>query len=313
MQIYTSLEELNISDKTSVALGNFDGLHVGHRQIMEDALRAADEKGLKSLCFTFSNHPFNFILRRSDDDPDAVKLICTEEEKISLVEDMGFDILVNIPFDETIMKMRAHAFFTDIVAGKLNAGCISVGFNYTYGARAEGKPEDLIEECLTAGIDANIHEAVRIKGEIVSSTLIRKMISEGNMEMTAEYLGRPYTFSGTVSHGRHLGSSKGFPTINFPAPARQMLPPNGVYFSRTTVGGREYFSVSNIGMKPTVGSEIKTIETNIFDFDSDIYGADVEVIFDHFSRAEVNFPNKEALFGQIARDCQNAREYYGLD
>ncbi len=313
MQIYTSLEELNITEKTSVALGNFDGLHAGHREIMEDALRSAEEKGLRSLCFTFSNHPFNFILRRADDDPDAVKLICTEEEKIELVREMGFDILVNIPFDEHIMKMRAHDFFKGIVIDKLNAGCVSVGFNYTYGARAEGKPENLIDECLEAGIDANIHEAVRINGEIVSSTLIRKMISEGNMELTAEYLGRPYTFTGTVSHGRHLGSSKGFPTINFPAPARQMLPPNGVYFSRTILDGREYKSVSNIGMKPTVGSEIKTIETNIFDFDSNIYGKDVVVIFDHFSRPEVNFPNKEALFEQIARDCKNAREYYGLD
>ena len=312
MQIFTSLEEINISEKTSVALGNFDGLHVGHRQIMENALRSAKEKDLRSLCFTFSNHPFNFILRRADDDPDAVKLICTEEEKISLVKEMGFDYLVNIPFDETIMTMRAHDFFRSIIIEKLNAGCISVGFNYTYGARAEGKPEMLIDECLDAGIDANVHEPVRVRGEIVSSTLIRKMISEGNMELTAEYLGRPYAFTGTVSHGRHLGSSKGFPTVNFPAPDRQMLPPNGVYFSRTTVGGREYFSVSNIGMKPTVGSEIKTIETNIFDFDSNIYGANVEVIFDHFSRPEVIFPNKEALFEQIAVDCANAKEYYGL-
>ena len=102
MEIYTSLDQINISEKTSVALGNFDGLHEGHRVIMEDAIRSAKEQGLRSLCFTFSNHPFNFILQRSDDDPDAVKLICTEEEKIELVRGMGFDILVNVPFDETI-------------------------------------------------------------------------------------------------------------------------------------------------------------------------------------------------------------------
>ena len=147
MIIYNSLDELNIAEKTSVALGNFDGLHVGHRVIMEDAIRSAKDKGMLSLCFTFSNHPFNFILRRSDDDPDAVKLICTEEEKTELVRDMGFDILVNVPFDENIMKMRAHAFFEDIIIGKLNAGCVSVGFNYTYGARAEGKPAMLADEC----------------------------------------------------------------------------------------------------------------------------------------------------------------------
>lgn len=312
MQIYTSLNDLNLETRTSVALGNFDGLHIGHRLIMEDAIREAGETGLKSLCFTFSNHPFNFILQRSDDDPDAVKLICTEEEKIELVRNMGFDILVNIPFDETIMKMRAHAFFEDIVVNKLNAGYISVGFNYTYGARAEGKADSLVRECEEAGVGVTIHDAVTVDGTVVSSTLIRQMISAGDMERTAVYLGRPYAFSGVVSHGRQLGSSKGFPTINIPAPDRQMLPPNGVYFSRIMIDGTVYSSVSNIGMKPTVGSDRKTIETNIFNFDRDVYGEPVEVYFDRFSRPERTFPDKEALFAQIAQDCANAREFYGL-
>lgn len=320
MEIYTSLEQLNLTDKTSVALGNFDGLHVGHRVIMEDAIRSARESGLKSLCFTFSNHPFNFILQRSDDDPDAVKLICTEEEKIDLVRGMGFDILVNIPFDEIIMKMRAHAFFEDIIIGRLNAGCVSVGFNYTYGARAEGRPEDLVRECSEAGIGVNIHEAVTVGGRVVSSTLIREMISTGNMERTALYLGRPYAFSGTVAHGKNLGAKNGFPTVNIPAPERQMLPPSGVYFSRTILNGNEYKSVSNIGVNPTVNQEIdhaelkvkarKTIETFIFDFDDDIYGDDVTVYFDHFSRGERKFRSKEELFEQISRDCEQARAYH---
>lgn len=320
MEIYNSLEQLKIDSSTSVALGNFDGLHIGHREIMQDAIRSAQEKGMKSLCFTFSNHPFNFILRRSDDDPDAVKLICTEEEKIELVRGMGFDILVNVPFDETIMKMRAHAFFTDIVLDKLNAGCVSVGFNYSYGARAEGKPEDLVRECGEAGIDVNIHDAVISSGEVVSSTLIREMISKGDMEKTAEFLGRPYSFTGTVNHGKHIGSSHGFPTINIPAPARQMLPPNGVYFSRIIVEGAEYGSISNIGVNPTVNRKPdpesrtanggKVIETYIFDFNSDVYGDDVTVYFDHFSRGERKFPSREELFAQIAIDCDKAKDYH---
>ena len=320
MQIYNSLEELNLTDKTAVALGNFDGLHVGHRAIMADAITAAKEQGLKSLCFTFSNHPFNYILQRTEDDPDAVKLICTEEEKVELVSDMGFDILVNIPFDDTVMKMRAHAFFNDIILDKLNAGFISVGFNYTYGARAEGKPEDLIRECSEAGVGVNIHEAVTVGGRVVSSTLIREMISTGNMERTAMYLGRPYAFSGTVKHGRHIGTSGGFPTINIPAPARQMLPPNGVYFSRIVINGIEYKSISNIGVNPTVSQDNdqaelitkpqKTIETFIFDFDRDVYGDDVTVYFDHFSRVERKFRSREELFDQISRDCDQARAFH---
>ena len=330
MIIYNSLEELNITEKTSVALGNFDGLHVGHRVIMEDAIRSAEETGLRSLCFTFSNHPFNFILCRSDDDPDAVKLICTEDEKVELIRGMGFDILVNVPFDETVMKMRSHAFFEDIIIGKLNAGCVSVGFNYTYGARAEGKPADLVRECAEAGIGVNIHDAVTVGGRVVSSTLIREMISTGNMERTAMYLGRPYSFSGTVGHGKRLGSRNGFPTINIPAPARQMLPPSGVYFSRIIVGGNEYCSISNIGVNPTVNKETsaagetglnnkpatdqnrmqKTIETYIFDFDREVYNEEVTVYFDHFSRGERKFRSKEELFDQISRDCDQARAYH---
>ena len=320
MEIYTSLDQINISEKTSVALGNFDGLHDGHRVIMEDAIRSAKEQGLRSLCFTFSNHPFNFILQRSDDDPDAVKLICTEEEKIELVRGMGFDILVNVPFDETIMKMRAHAFFEDIIIGVLNAGCVSVGFNYTYGARAEGKPGDLVRECEAAGIGVNIHEAVTVGGRVVSSTLIREMISTGNMERTAMYLGRPYSFSGKVRHGRHLGSKNGFPTVNIPAPDRQMLPPSGVYFSRIVICGIEYKSISNIGVNPTVNQDDdhaeltskphKTIETFIFDFDKDIYGDEITVYFDHFSRGERKFRSREELFEQISRDCDQARAFH---
>ena len=320
MVIYTSLDQINISEKTSVALGNFDGLHEGHRVIMEDAIRSAKEQGLRSLCFTFSNHPFNFILQRSDDDPDAVKLICTEEEKIELVRGMGFDILVNVPFDETIMKMRAHAFFEDIIIGVLNAGCVSVGFNYTYGARAEGKPGDLVRECEAAGIGVNIHEAVTVGGRVVSSTLIREMISTGNMERTAMYLGRPYSFSGKVRHGRHLGSKNGFPTVNIPAPDRQMLPPSGVYFSRIVICGIEYKSISNIGVNPTVNQDDdhaeltskphKTIETFIFDFDKDIYGDEITVYFDHFSRGERKFRSREELFEQISRDCDQARAFH---
>ncbi len=311
MQVITSLENLKITSKTSVALGNFDGIHIGHREIMSNALETAAAEGYKSLCFTFSNHPFNFILRREESDPDAVKLICTEEEKVELIEAMGFDILVNVPFDEHIMKMRARKFFDDIIVGSLNAAHVSVGFNYTYGARAEGKPDLLIKQCGEAGISVSIRDAVMLDGNVVSSTLIREMISTGNMEMTARLLGRPYSFAGTVSHGKKLGSRMGIPTINIPAPDRQMLPPNGVYFSRIDIGGRQFSSVSNIGINPTVNDDPgrKTIETNIFDYDDDAYGSDVTVYFDHFSRGERKFRDKEELFAQIARDCENARNY----
>ena len=221
---------------------------------------------------------------------------------------------LDVPFDEHIMKMRAHDFFEDIVRNKLNAGHVSVGFNYTYGARAEGKPEMLKEECDKAGISISVHDAVTVEGHVVSSTLIREMIATGNMELTAKFLGRPYSFSGTVSHGKRLGSKMGIPTINIPAPDRQMLPPNGVYFSRIDIAGTTYDSVSNLGFNPTVneGIAVRKIETNIFGYESPeggAYGKNVTVYFDHFSRGERKFRDKEELFALIARDCANALEY----
>lgn len=313
MQLINSLDELHIKDRTAVALGNFDGVHIGHRKIMENALGSAKDKDLKALCFTFSNHPFNFILGRDEDDPAAIKLICSEEDKISLIESMGFDILVNVPFDERVMKMRAHDFFSDVLLDRLNAGCISVGFNYSYGARAEGKPEMLMEECAEHGIGCRIQEAVRIDGKVVSSTLIREMISAGDMESARKYLGRPLMFSGRVGHGNRIGSANGCPTANIIPAADRMLPPYGVYFTHTAVDGKVYDSVSNLGVRPTIdpGSRVRSIETNLFDFDGDLYNKDIVVTFERFSRGEKEFASREELFAQIAEDCRNALEYHG--
>ena len=311
MKIINTLDQMNTEGKTSVALGNFDGIHIGHLEIFRAALDAAKEQSLKSLCFTFSNHPFNFILRRNDRDPDAVKLICTEEEKIALIESMGFDILVNIPFDEQIMKMRAHDFFENIIVNKLNAGFVSVGFNYTYGARAEGRAEMLVRECEDAGIEISVHDAVMLDGRVVSSTLIREMISSGDMESVRRYLGRPLSFCGRVEHGNRIGSANGIPTANIAVPPERMLPPNGVYFSHIRIDDKVYESVSNLGTKPTIeDGSIKSIETNVFDFNGQLYGKDVEVILDHFSRAEVKFSSREELFAQIRSDCESAAEYH---
>ena len=313
MQIINTLDQLNIEDKTSVALGNFDGIHIGHREIMLNALETARKKGLKSLCFTFSNHPFNFILRRDESDPAAIKLICTEEEKIALIAEMGFDILVNVPFDEHVMKMRAHDFFEDIVKGSLNAGHVSVGFNYSYGARAEGKPEMLRDECRKSGISISIHDAVKVGGQVVSSTLIREKIAEGDLEAVTDYLGRPLSFKGVVEHGNSLGHQKGFPTANIRPGNALALPPYGVYFCRAEVDGEEYNSVCNIGVKPTIEKDNPVlIETYLFDFEGSLYGKSVTIYLDHFSRDEKTFDSKEKLFEQIERDCQNAKEYYSL-
>lgn len=274
---------------------------------MQDAINVAKEKGLKSLCFTFSNHPFNFIMNRNEDDPDALKLICSEEYKIKLIEDLGFDILVNVPFDEHMMKMPAQDFFEKIIVNSLNADTVSVGFNYTYGARAVGKADTLYNAGTKAGIDVHVHDAVKVFHEVVSSTLIRNTLSVGNMELVAMYLERAYSFKGVVRYGMKIGKVNGYPTMNIDAPKNILLPPSGVYFSHITIDDIEYKSITNIGTNPTIGNSNEiSIETHVFDYNDDAYGKKVIINLDHYHRPEKKFDNKDELYRQIALDCEAA-------
>lgn len=304
MHIFTSLENINISDKTAVALGNFDGIHIGHKVILDDAIASSKSRGLKSLCYTFSNHPFNYIMGRDDCDPDALKLICSEKDKISILESMGFDYLVNVPFDEITMKMRANTFFNDVIIGSLNAQLIAVGFNYSYGVRAEGKAVDLVREGRNNGIEVHVHDAVKLHDTVVSSTLIRETIAVGNMDLAGEYLGRPYSFSGIVEHGKAVGKNLGFPTINIVPDCNRAMPPYGVYSGVSIIDGSRYRSIINIGLQPTfAGSTIK-IESHLFDYAADAYGKTAIIELDKFIRPEMKFGNADDLRHQIEKDCE---------
>lgn len=304
MQVFTSIDDIRIEERTAVALGNFDGIHVGHTEILKDALKAAADKGIKSLCYTFSNHPFNFIMHREATDPEALKLICSEEDKVSILEAMGFDYLVNVPFDEVTMKMRAHEFFEGILVDKLNVAIVSVGFNYTYGTRAEGRAEDLVRDGGTRGIEVHVHDAVKCGDEVVSSTLIRETIAAGEMAKAEELLGRPYSFRGVVEHGKSVGRQKGFPTINIVPAADRTLPPRGVYAAITSVDGVEYKSIVNIGTQPTFDGNTTKIESHLFDYDGDAYDKNIIVSLKKFIRPEMKFASSEELYEQIKKDCE---------
>ena len=304
MQIFTSIEDIRIEGKTAVALGNFDGIHIGHTEILKYALESAKSKGLKSLCYTFSNHPFNFIMHREATDPEAIKLICSEEDKIAMLEEMGFDYLVNVPFDEVTMKMHAHEFFEGILVDKLKAAVVSVGFNYTYGTRAEGKAADLIKDGAKNGIEVHVHDAVMCGDEVVSSTLIRETIAAGEMAKAEELLGRSYSFSGVVEHGKSVGRQKGFPTVNIiPAPDRA-LPPKGVYAAITSIEGIDYKSIVNIGNQPTFDGTTTKIESHLFDYRGDAYDKNIIVKLKKFIRPEMKFASSDELYIQIKKDCE---------
>lgn len=235
MQIYEKHDDIRIERASVVALGNFDGVHIGHRVILEDAIRIAKETGALAVCYTFSNHPVNFFRRRAGRENECIKLICTEEEKLKLLADLGFDVVINVPFDEETMSMRAETFVRDILAGSCHASCVCCGFNYTFGAKAEGNVEVLEALAAELSMRVSVHGAVEIGGVIASSTEIRRLIAIGDMERVNLFLGREYTIHGRVCHGAKLGTEIGFPTMNFDAPTYMALPPNGVYFTRALI------------------------------------------------------------------------------
>lgn len=310
MQTFSKHEDILIGGNSVVALGNFDGIHIGHRKILEDAVRIAKERGCFAVCYTFSNHPDNFFLKRAGKEDKCIKLICTEEDKLEMLEKLGFDYVANIPFDEETMSMRAKSFIHDILKDKLKATCVCCGFNYSFGVRAEGNTGLLRDECSSLGIDVNIHNAVMIGDTVVSSTEIRGQISRGEMDLCKIFLGRAYALKGKISHGERLGTKIGFPTMNFDAPTTMALPPNGVYFTRAIIDGIPYPAITNIGIKPTVGGKYKTIETNVFEYNQDTYGKEVTVEFLKFCRPEVRFSSVGELRKTIAENVQSAIDYH---
>lgn len=240
----------------------------------------------------------------------AVRFICTEEEKLELLEAMGIDIVCNVPFDEKVMSTAPTDFIRDVLKGSFNAAGVSCGFNYRFGLRASGDVELLRKAGGELGMEIYAHEPVTVDGKVVSSTAIRGLIDSGNMELCARYLGRPYALSGKVIGGRRIGRSIGFPTANLLAGDVMQLPPNGVYVSRTVVLGKVYDSVTNIGVKPTIGDSVKTVETHLLDFAGDLYGKNIKVQLLHWSRPERKFADVDELMRQISCDRDFARSYH---
>ena len=307
MLVFNSLDEIRDTEDCCVALGNFDGVHKGHQQLIGKAVRAAKRHGLKSAVFTFSNHPKSML-----GDGREVKNIIYQEEKTALIEKLGVDYLFNIEFTREIQTMTPEAFIGELLAGRLRAKEIFCGFNYRFGYKAAGNVRLLREEGKKHGLRVNVIEPVIIDGEVVSSTLIRGLIRSGDVDECARFLGRNYDIGGEVVVGNRLGKKLGFPTSNIMIDESMVTPPNGVYITYCIYNGIKYPSVTNVGVKPTVGVYKKNMETHIFNFDRELYGKYIKIEFLKMTRDEVKFDNVEELSAQIARDCEEAKAYHGL-
>ena len=305
MKVFNSLDEINNIEPTVVALGNFDGVHRGHQEIINRSIKEAEAAGLKNAVFTFSNHTSNVITGAK-----PVKKLLYAEEKIRILEEMGVEYLFNIPFTIEILQMSPVDFIDKILVKKFNIREAYCGFNYTFGHKGAGTAEVLMHEGLKRGFGIHVQEPFEIDGVVVSSTYIRGLIEEGRMEEAAKFMGRMYSISGTIVEGNKDGRKFGFPTCNTSIDNTMITPPNGVYITTCTIDGVKHPSVTNVGVKPTIGAYEKNIETHVFDFNEDVYGHDIKVDFIRHTRCEQKFDGIDALKKQIQADCIEAKVYH---
>lgn len=289
---------------TCVTIGKFDGVHVGHRLLLGRLAQEKQKNGGKSVVFTFSFHPGMFF-------DGGLKLIYTEEEKKAVLAGCGVDVLVAYPFTGETSAMEAEDFIKDILAGQLNAKFIAVGEDNRFGHNRRGDAGMLARHAEDFGYGLAVCERVRYAGEAVSSTRIREQIEVGNMEEAAAMLGANYHVAGTVMHGRGLGRTLGFPTLNLVPPEEKLLPPNGVYMTKTILPDGVFCGVTNVGVRPTFGEGNRAwVETCLLDYAGDCYGKHVRTEFLHFSRGERKFADAEQLRRQVAKDKENCRAYF---
>lgn len=305
MQVFSKIIDLtSLSSNIVIALGTFDGVHVGHQSIIRRAIELA--KGLHgiSMVFTFSNHPNSIVA------PERVPLqIGDEFSKKHLLDELGVDVLVNIPFTKRFAKISPEEFLItlrDNYAPKY----LVAGPNYTFGHRGKGNVKMLLREGKNYGFEAEIHSGVYLDGRMVSSTQIRKLLAAGELDLANEYLGRPFTFSGRVIHGDKRGRKLGFPTANLAINDTRAMLPNGVYAVQAVLHDGRYHGVANIGTNPTFDGCNRRLETNILDFSENIYDAVLQVQFLHKLRDEQKFSSAENLVKQMHLDIKNAEKYF---
>lgn len=302
MEIIANTTDICLRIETAAAIGKFDGIHIGHRRLLEEIL-SRKKDGLAACVFTFDPPPAYFF--GSSDG----KELTTRQEKRLLFERMGVDILIEFPLNRETAATPPESFARDILAGQMKARFVAAGTDLSFGARGAGNAELLQKMSAELGFEFRTIDKVRLDGEEVSSTMVRDKVEQGEMEAVCKLLGMPYLIAGEVVNGNHIGRRLGFPTINILPGKDKLLPPNGVYFSRVCVGGKSYRGITNVGYKPTVAEEkVMGVETYLYDFDRDIYGQQVEVYLYSFHRPEEKFGSMEALRRQLQRDIAAGAE-----
>ena len=284
-----------------VSTGFFDGVHLGHRLVIDALTSEAKRRGEESVVLTFWPHPRTVLQDGARD----LRLLSTLKEKVSLLESLGVDRVEVIRFTREFSRLSTEEYLRDVVKGKYGGTAMLLGYDNRMG-RDAGSPDSIAETARSLGIEVIRTDSVPSEKEhrAISSTLIRSLISEGKMEEASSLLGYKYSLLGVVVAGNRLGRTIGFPTANMQLyEPLKLVPGNGAYFVDVDVLGKKYRGMCNVGVRPTVGNNLaRTIETNIFGFDEDIYGLDMEIRFVRKIRPEMKFSSLEELSRQLSLD-----------
>jgi len=305
--ICKSFEELAALDRPlHLALGVFDGVHIGHQAVIGRAVQAAVADGGIAGMLTFEPHPIRVIAPEKA----PKSLLATLEHKAEIVRELGVELFVPLHFDAALAAMDATEFISRLVTASIRT--LAVGEDWRFGRQRGGDVTLLRREAITRGFRLEAVPPVMLDGERISSTRIRQAIRDGNLTAAQRMLGRPYSLSGKVIAGKKLGRTLGFPTANLNT-ADAQLPPDGVWVVRALLAdGRSIPSVANLGTRPTVDGISHLLEVHLFDFNEDLYNQTLEIQFEKFLRPEMNFGSLDPLKSQIQLDTLKAREFFKL-
>jgi riboflavin kinase/FMN adenylyltransferase len=309
MHVFHTLDEIPADfGPTLVSVGNFDGVHRAHAAVLREIVSRARQRQARAVAVTFEPHPTR-ILR-----PEAgLKLLTPRPEKLLLLDRTGVDAVLLLPFGRDLSLLTPRQFAERILKKKLHAREVHEGYNFHFGHKASGNVDTLVDFGREMGFEVKLYPEMRLRGETVSSSQIRKLLSEGRVSRARHLLARPFCILGTPGRGRGFGSKYTVPTINL-ARYEELVPKDGVYITTTRVGAETFESVTNVGNRPTFGAELFAIETHLLNFhELELTSeTEVEICFLDRVRDEIKFPSVEALREQIGRDVRKAKRYFGL-
>jgi riboflavin kinase/FMN adenylyltransferase len=305
LKIFHSINDFVSSKKTILTLGTFDGVHIGHRKILEKLTQNTENGKYESLVLTFFPHPRMVLQGQSE-----VKLLSTIEEKTALLEKSGIENLVIHPFDESFSRLTASEFVKTVLVDQFHIQKIIIGHDHRFGRNRTANIDDLIAFGTQYDFEVEQISAQEIEDVSVSSTKIRKELKEGNMALANDYLGYDYFLTGTIIKGKQLGRTIGFPTANIRIREDyKLIPKNGVYVVKSIMNQKTVFGMMNIGFNPTVAGENLSLETHYFDFDADLYDQEIAVSILKYIRPEQKFESVELLKAQLEKDKNTSLEF----